>query len=56
MRSVHAVGTLALSIIVFSLALTAAFMGTRHDGLYVVPGRAEPVATAAAFHAPPTRF
>jgi hypothetical protein len=57
MRSVHAVGTLALSIIVFSLALTAAFMGTRHDGLYAVPGRAESVATAAGFHAPPpTRF
>lgn len=47
MRSVHAFGTLALSIAVFTLALTAALMGTRHDGLYAIPGRAEP----AAYHA-----
>jgi len=55
MHTVHGLGTLTLSIIVFSLALTAAFMGTRHDDLYAIPGRAEPVATA--FHpAAPARF
>ena len=53
MHSVHALGTLALSIIVFTLAITAAFMGTRHDGLYVTPGQLETVAAAAA---PPARF
>jgi hypothetical protein len=46
MQAVHTLGTLALSIAVFALALTAALMGTRHDGLYAIPGRVEPVATA----------
>jgi hypothetical protein len=41
--------TLGLSLLVFVAALSASLMGTRHDSLYVQPGRID---AAPAFTTP----
>jgi hypothetical protein len=42
--------TLALSLVVFALALGVSVVGSRHDSLYIEPGRID---AAPAFKAPP---
>ena len=40
---VHSLITLALSVLVFTMAVYAAEVGSRHDGLYAVAGRPDAV-------------
>ena len=37
----HALGTLALSIVVFALSISTAVLGAHRDGLYADAGRAD---------------